>query len=92
MNALDRELKVLRNLCACAADDNAVTEAESELATLRKDAERYRWLRKRDIETIGRGGVFAGQTPENVVLNGEDLDAAIDAAILSGHKENGNYV
>ncbi|HHJ1658351.1 hypothetical protein CJT77_27885 [Pseudomonas aeruginosa] len=48
---------------------------------LRKDAARYRWLRERDLETISRGGVFAGMTPKNIVLNLEDLDAEIDAAI-----------
>ncbi len=47
---------------------------------LHKDAERYRWLRSRDLETISRGGVFAGITPENQVLNEETLDEAIDAA------------
>lgn len=57
-------------------------DAADEIEALRKDAERYRWLRTRDIETIVRGGVFAGKTPENVALNGEDLDAAIDAAML----------
>ncbi|MFU3207252.1 hypothetical protein ACM7HB_30255 [Pseudomonas aeruginosa] len=48
---------------------------------LRKDAARYRWLRERDLETIRQGGVFAGMTPENIVLNLEHLDAAIDAAL-----------
>lgn len=45
-----------------------------------QDAARYRWLRDRDLGTVQRGGVFAGMTPANVVLNGEDLDSAIDAA------------
>ena len=45
-------------------------------------AKRYAWLRSRDVDAISSGGVFAGMTPENVVLNGEDLDAAIDAAIV----------
>ncbi|WP_186145961.1 rod-binding protein [Burkholderia gladioli] len=44
------------------------------------DAFRYRFLRDRPLDTIKAGGVFAGMTPENVVLNGADLDAAIDAA------------
>ena len=44
------------------------------------DAERYRWLRRRDLGVIGAGGIFAGMTPDNVVLNGADLDRAIDAA------------
>lgn len=47
---------------------------------LRKDAERYQWLRSRDLETITQGGVFAGITPQNMVLNEETLDEAVDAA------------
>ncbi len=57
-----------------------LAELRAEAEQLRKDAERYRWLRERDLETISRGGVFAGMTPENIVLNLEDLDAEIDAA------------
>lgn len=45
------------------------------------NAARYLWLRERGLDTISQGGVFAGQTPENVVLNGEDLDQAIDSAM-----------
>ena len=52
-----------------------------EVNDLASDAARYRWLRERDLETISKGGVFAGMTPRNVVLNGKDLDAAIDAAM-----------
>lgn len=48
---------------------------------LRKDAERYQWLRSRDLETIRHGGVFAGITPQNIVLNEETLDDSIDAAM-----------
>ncbi|WP_339109240.1 hypothetical protein [Thioclava sp. GXIMD4216] len=44
-----------------------------------RDAARYRWLKSRDLDTIRSGGVFAGLTPENVVLNGDDLDRRIDA-------------
>lgn len=50
----------------------------------RSDAARYQWLRERDLETISHGGVFAGKTPDNVILNGEELDRAIDAAIDAG--------
>ena len=53
----------------------------------RIDAARYQWLRERDLETISRGGVFAGKTPDNVILNGDDLDRAIDAAIAAGKGE-----
>jgi len=51
------------------------------------DAERYRWLRSRDLETIRQGGVFAGMTPENIILNEEDLDQAVDAAIAAAKGE-----
>ena len=56
--------------------------ARHEANDLARDAARYRWLRERDLDTITKGGVFAGMTPENVVLNGSDLDKAIDAAML----------
>lgn len=46
-----------------------------------KDAKRYRWLRERDLDVIVDGGVFAGKVQDNVVLNGIDLDSAIDAAM-----------
>lgn len=52
----------------------------------RRDAARYRWLRSRDLDTISQGGVFAGRTPQNVVLNGDDLDAAIDAVIAAAQE------
>lgn len=63
---------------------NSELRAENEV--LRKDAERYRWLRSRDLDTISRGGVFAGMTPQNMVLNEETLDEAIDAAMGKGEK------
>ena len=44
-------------------------------------AKRYAYLRQRRLDEIEKGGVFAGMTPANVVLNGLDLDDAIDAAI-----------
>lgn len=49
------------------------------LDLLKLDAKRYRHLREKDIDTIEKGGVFAGMTPDNYVLNGYDLDEAIDA-------------
>lgn len=51
-----------------------------------RDAARYRWLRGRNLDAISAGGVFAGMTPANVVLNGKDMDASIDAAMA---KEGG---
>lgn len=64
-----------------AVNPQAILKLIAEVEHLRKDAARYRWLRERDLETIRQGGVFAGMTPENIVLNQEDLDAEIDAAL-----------
>ena len=50
-------------------------------ATIFQYAKRYAYLRERHLDAIKAGGVFAGMTPDNVVLNGDDLDAAIDAAL-----------
>ncbi|KGX12120.1 hypothetical protein X986_3893 [Burkholderia pseudomallei] len=47
-------------------------------------ADRYRYLRERPLDAVSSGGVFAGKTPDNVVLNGAELDAAIDAARTQG--------
>jgi hypothetical protein len=52
---------------------------EKQLA-LEADAARYRYLRSRDLDTIHQGGIFAGEVPANVVINGDYVDAAIDAA------------
>lgn len=67
-------------------DATVIPTAELEalrarVAELEKGAERYRWLRERDLDTITHGGVFAGQVPENFVISGKELDEAIDAAI-----------
>ena len=61
---------------------NEVLATEQSTA-LAEHAARYEWLRSRDLDAVEKGGVFAGKTPDNVVLNGADLDAAIDAAIAA---------
>ncbi|WP_177477853.1 hypothetical protein [Pseudomonas sp. GW531-T4] len=72
-----------QDLCAEDGHCDLYREQPAPVADAqRKDAERYQWLRERDLETLHRGGVFAGQTPQNMVLNGKDLDDAIDAAKL----------
>ncbi len=65
-----------------------IAELERERDALRADAERYRCLRNRDLNTIDVGGVFAGMTPQNVVLNGADLDDAVDATRAAQGKAN----
>lgn len=66
--------------------DDPAQSAEAEARSLRRDAERYRWLRSRPTDTIDCGGVFAGRTPQNVILTGADLDRAVDAAMSAGRK------
>lgn len=61
--------------------DGGDVSVPEQLRRMARDAARYRWLRERDLETIRQGGVFAGMTPENIVLNQEDLDSEIDAAL-----------
>ena len=70
------------NACAFRED---CRQAEAEIARLREDAERYRWLRPRiigfdaDVCQGGLGVVF--KFPENSQVGvGASLDAAIDAA------------
>lgn len=72
-------------ICALVKTHDGVTlevrETADQIAALITKtvyAQRYAWLRERDLDTIHQGGVFAGMTPNNIVLNGEDLDAAID--------------
>jgi hypothetical protein len=55
--------------------------SECQQCTNARYAARYRWLRERDLDTISKGGVFAGLMPHKLVLSGSDLDKAIDSAI-----------
>jgi hypothetical protein len=58
-------------------------EDEQHIKNVIAAARRYEYLRTRDLDAIGKGGVFAGLTPENMVINLEDLDARIDTEIAS---------
>ena len=50
------------------------------IESMRRDAERYRWLRNRDLYARYYG-VVVETTPDNIVINGKELDNAIDAAM-----------
>lgn len=45
------------------------------------NSERYMVLRQADVDTIHNGGLFAGLTPDNIVINGSDLDERVDAVL-----------
>ena len=63
-------------------DFGKALEGYSERAeVLEKDANRYRYLKARDLDAISIGGVFAGRIPDNIVLNGRDLDESVDFGI-----------
>ena len=82
----------LRKQAAETSNDNILTMADALIIQRTADARnaaRYRWLRACDLETIGQGGVFAGMTPQNVILNGQDLDDAVDAALAAQAKQGG---
>jgi len=63
---------------ACGPDCSGCNCAISP-QDMRDYAVRYAILRNAPIDAIRAGGVFAGKTPDNVVINGEHLDAAVDA-------------
>ncbi|MFY9960569.1 hypothetical protein [Pseudomonas sp.] len=63
------------------ADPATVLSLIAEVKALRRDAERYQVLRQADIDTIENGGLFAGLTPDNLVINGHDLDVRTDEVI-----------
>jgi hypothetical protein len=67
-----------------AAMADMLRQLLAENDALREDAERYRWLRERDVDAISKGGIFVGMTPENYVMNGSDCDELIDAARKKG--------
>lgn len=58
-----------------------VLQLSNENEALTKNANRYLVLRQADVDTIQNGGLFAGLVPENLVINGEDLDRRTDAVI-----------
>src|SRR5207237_7130695 len=70
------ELERQLNLCVAASEAWARSAGANA-----QDAERYRWLRSRPLNAISEGGVFIGKTPDDVVMNLEDADAEIDAAM-----------
>lgn len=76
----DDALAIVENL----GHENIVTALRclmAEVETLRPDAMRYQVLRQADLDTIQNGGLFAGLTPDNMVINGVDLDERVDAVI-----------
>ena len=89
--------------CLAATAPAPVAQAreitDAEIDALRKDAERYRWLRERDVWTTAYGGVRwcmeVRQAQETVRLPfitanyGTHLDAAIDAAIALANGRGG---
>lgn len=65
--------------------EEALADLKRDLAEARTDAERYRYLRSRPEDTIGKGGIFAGMTPATgkggYILTEDDLDRAVDGAV-----------
>ncbi len=69
--------------CAWVDDDLCSVCHDAEIASVQRDAARYRHLRNRRTTQadIDEGGVFAGRTADNTILGGEHLDRAIDAEL-----------
>lgn len=59
---------------------NTMQDAAAELAALRKDAERYRWLREHSTEySLTQKDGYGGRE----LLGWDELDAAVDAAMAA---------
>lgn len=56
-------------------------EIHPDIRREQEDSVRYRWLRERDLESIHKGGIFVGMMPQKIVMNGDDLDFEVDAAM-----------
>lgn len=68
----------------CWFDDDLCSRCQDRLQeALERDAARYRYLRNHPTRAgdIAAGGVFAGRTPDNLILGGEHLDRAICAEL-----------
>lgn len=67
--------------------EDAVDEVEDEVATLRKDAKRYRWLRDDAANGTRHDPAVLkdGPTDDCEFMFGGELDAAIDAAMGEGN-------
>ncbi|MFA0999371.1 MULTISPECIES: hypothetical protein [Pseudomonas syringae group] len=48
---------------------------------------RYRYMRERNVNAISKGSVLTGKTPDNVVVNLDDLDGAFDIALAEAVKQ-----
>jgi len=86
----------LLDYCAAVAAVSRLIEAAA-LEAAREDAERYRWLRKGESDDVavvrGLGSMDYGMSAVvytySEEIDGDDLDAAIDAAIAAQQGEGG---
>jgi hypothetical protein len=68
---------------------DTITLSITEYEQLKKDAERYRWLRCAPTEKRKVAATYYDLIPSGIIrLNSENLDSAIDQAI-SEDKHNG---
>lgn len=81
-SGLDRIIALEAERDALKADLAAymgIANAEAgEAEALRKNAARYLWLRAQPVEAVQEGGLFVGLVPNNIVINGDDLDHMVD--------------
>ena len=50
----------------CHVYRDTIHDAVIEIEQLDSDAARYQWLRSRNLNSIDKGGIFAGQTPDKL--------------------------
>jgi len=74
-----------KGICAYAKSlEEQIAALKQEQARMKLNAERYLHLRSKPVDSIKADrGLFIGIVPDNMVVNGEDADKAIDAEIVA---------
>ena len=85
---LDREFENVEEGELTNNEDFLVCDSElkkhEEEQQAKTNAQRYLHLRSKDIDSIDNAkGLFVGHVPENIVINGVDLDQMIDLEMLT---------
>lgn len=69
------------DLFAASTIPEYILDLLDRLEAAERDAKRYQYLRGRDLDAIVDGGIFVGKVPDNIVMNEDYLDSAVDHAM-----------
>lgn len=89
LHEVERELVTMKASCALAAKD--AVQFQDERDALKKDAERYRWLRKQNSFTKFSIADFDSDPDTVLRVPGDEADTAIDAAMSADSAEGNKH-